>query len=170
MSNTVTETASAEPQYEFFYRDGGWDNRREILRGDRAVQTFEEIPVVDVGGIFSPDKGERMRVADEIAEICKTVGFMYIKNHGIPQQLTDDLFDLSRKYHARPVEAKMKQYVYHNQQLRGYDVHYTDGDNGRQGEEGFPVGRELSWSPCSHPPTTNKDIFCKYSQERIISI
>ncbi len=130
----MTETASAEPQYEFFYRDGGWHNKREILRGDKAVKTFEEIPIVDVGGIFSQDINERKRVADEVAEICKTVGFMYIKNHGVPQQLIDDVFDLSRQYHARPFESKMKQYIYHNPQLRGYDVHYTDGANGKEGE------------------------------------
>lgn len=52
MSTTISETASVEePKYEYFYRDNHWNNKREILTGDKAVATFNEIPVVDIAGI-----------------------------------------------------------------------------------------------------------------------
>ena len=135
MSTTVTEVAPTEPQYEYYYRDHSWDNKREILRGDQKVETFDEIPLIDIGGIFSEDYEERLRVAKEVAEVCKTVGFMYIKNHGISQELIDDVFDLSQKYHAQPLEAKKDQYVYKSQTLRGYDIHYTKTPEGLAGKK-----------------------------------
>lgn len=117
------------------------------MTGDKAVKTFEEIPVVDVAGILSDSFSERLRVAQEVATICKDVGFvppprsswrintyprfMYIKNHGMPQELVDEMFEVSRQYHALPLEDKMANYVYKSETLRGYDIHYTNTSNGK---------------------------------------
>lgn len=56
--------------------------------------------------------------------------FMYIKNHGVAQDLVDDIFDVSRRYHALPLEDKMADYVFKSETLRGYDIHYTNTPNG----------------------------------------
>jgi len=58
------------------------------------------------------------------------VGFMYIKGHGIDQQLVDDVFDLSRQYHAQPLEVKKRESAYKSPTLRGYDIHYTKTPQG----------------------------------------
>lgn len=134
MTETETETVPAEAQYEYYYRDHSWDNKREILTGVKAVGTFDEIPLIDVGGIFSEKYEERLRLAKEVAEVCKTVGFMYIKNHGISQDLIDDVFELSQTYHAQPLQKKKEQYVYKSETLRGYDIHYTKTPGGFAGK------------------------------------
>jgi hypothetical protein len=77
MSATILEAAKVEePKYEYFFKDNHWNNKREILNGDKAVKTFDEIPVVDIAGIFSNSFEERLRVAQEIAVICKEVGLV----------------------------------------------------------------------------------------------
>lgn len=130
MSTTVTTTIAEPPRYEYYFRESSLDNKREILTGDRTVETFNEIPLVDVSRIFSDDLKERQAIAKEIADVCKRVGFMYIKNHGVSQDLIDTVFDLSRKYHAQSSEIKKEQYVYNNKQLRGYDEHYDETPEG----------------------------------------
>ena len=55
---------------------------------------------------------------------------MYIKNHGVPQELVDEMFEVSCQYHALPLEDKMADYVYKSETLRGYDIHYTNTPNG----------------------------------------
>lgn len=124
MSTTVTTTEA--PRYEYYYRDNHNDNQREVLTGSRAVETFTEIPVVDVSRIFSESLEERKAVAKEIAEVCKTIGFMYIKGHGIVQELVDDVFALSKQYHAQADDVKMKEYIYDNKELRGFDHHFVN--------------------------------------------
>ncbi|KAH8646173.1 hypothetical protein BX600DRAFT_519020 [Xylariales sp. PMI_506] len=127
--STTTMTVEA-PRYEYYYRDNTLDNKREVLLGDRAVETFNEIPVVDIGRIYSEDLADRQAVANEISDICKKVGFMYIKNHGISQELIDEIFRISREYHAQPSEVKMKDYVYKNKMLRGFDQHFSETPQG----------------------------------------
>jgi isopenicillin N synthase-like dioxygenase len=134
MSTSLTGIAQPEPQYEYFFRDATFNNRRKVLRGEDAVETFNEIPLVDIGGIFSENFEDRLRVAKEVSSVCKTVGFMYIKHHGVSQDLMDEVFDLSRRYHSQPLEAKMEQDVYRSPTLRGYEIHYTKTPDGEAGE------------------------------------
>ena len=150
MSTTSTLVAPPEAQYEYYFRDGTNENKREILTGDKAVETFEEIPVIDVGKIYSENLEERRQKAEEVANVCKTVGFMYIKNHGISQDLIDEVFELSRKYHDQPLEVKMKEDVYKSETLRGYEVHYTktsEGEKGENPDHANSLSRELWLSP-----------------------
>ncbi|CZR67290.1 related to isopenicillin N synthetase [Phialocephala subalpina] len=152
MSTTMTETAQEEPQYEYYYRDHTWENKREILRGSKAVETFDEMPLIDIGDIFSESYSERLRKAKEVAEVCKTVGFMYIKNHGISQELIDDVFEFSKTYHAQDLEKKKEEYVYKSETLRGYDIHYT------KTPEGLAVKKEsfmYSYNPDNDPQPPN---------------
>ncbi|OAP60867.1 hypothetical protein AYL99_05869 [Fonsecaea erecta] len=152
MSTTVTTSAEVGTEYEYFFRDGTMNNRRKVLRGEEAVETFDEIPLVDVGGIFSDKYEERLLAAKEIADVCKTVGFMYIKNHGISQELIDKMFELSRKYHAQPLAVKKEQDVYKSPTLRGYEIHYTKTPNGDAVKKGsFLYSYEPENDP--QPPT-----------------
>ena len=79
MSTTMLEAPKAEePKYEYFFKDNHFNNKREILTGEKAVKTFDEIPIVDIAGIFSDSFEERLRVAQEVAVICKEVGFVIL--------------------------------------------------------------------------------------------
>jgi hypothetical protein len=41
----------------------------------------EEIPVIDVSGIYSDKLKDRQAVAEQIREACNRIGFFYVINH-----------------------------------------------------------------------------------------
>lgn len=45
-------------------------------------------------------------------------GFFYVLNHGISEELKDEVFEQSKKFFALPLEDKMK--VLRNESHRGY--------------------------------------------------
>jgi isopenicillin N synthase-like dioxygenase len=67
------------------------------------------IPIVDLG---AGDVAARFRAA------YRDVGFAYLEGHGIPAELVESAFVASRRFHALPVEEKLRLKV--NRQHRGY--------------------------------------------------
>ncbi|WP_165943214.1 isopenicillin N synthase family dioxygenase [Roseicella aquatilis] len=65
------------------------------------------IPVLDLGPVFAGEPGALEATAAELRRVCETVGFLYIRNHGVPQALIDATFDAAARFHAQPLEAKM---------------------------------------------------------------
>jgi isopenicillin N synthase-like dioxygenase len=80
----------------------------ETLRLMDHPDSDEEIPMLDMAPYLQGKPGGREKVAAELAEISRTVGFFYVKNHGIPQDVLDRIFYESRRVHALPVEEKAK--------------------------------------------------------------
>lgn len=109
------------PGYVEFSHDGSWGHKREILSGSRANPTFSEIPVVDLSGAFSEDFTTRLKVAKTIAHACENVGFFYIKNHGISEQLMDDTLSAAKGYFGKDLDTKMREHIYNSKDLRGYE-------------------------------------------------
>jgi isopenicillin N synthase-like dioxygenase len=68
----------------------------------------EEIPTLDISPYLSGRPGGCEAVAARLREISRTVGFFYLKGHGIPQELIDRVFEQSRRFHALPIETKKK--------------------------------------------------------------
>jgi isopenicillin N synthase-like dioxygenase len=66
------------------------------------------IPVIDYGPYFAGEKGALERLAAEIARACTQVGFFYMKNHGVPETLIARAFAAARRFHALPLEEKLK--------------------------------------------------------------
>ncbi|KAF2705569.1 Clavaminate synthase-like protein [Pleomassaria siparia CBS 279.74] len=147
MSATTTVTAKSE-SYEYYYHENTWDNKRRVLVGADALDTFSAIPLVDVGRIFSENIEERKAVAEEIANVCKKVGFMYIRNHGISQELIDRVYNLSRRFHAQPKEIKQECYAHNNQELRGWNEHFVQTPQGPVPKKGSFV---YSYDPDNDP-------------------
>ena len=126
-------TVLEEPRYERYFQDGHYNNLREVLTGDKVVKTFNEIPQVDISGIFSDKLEDRLQVARELDDVCRNVGFFYIKNHGVDQTFIDEIYELSRQFFAQPEEKKMEVWCFKNPTLRGYDGLYQEkrGDGKR---------------------------------------
>ncbi|CAI7643926.1 gibberellin 20-oxidase [Penicillium manginii] len=58
------------------------------------------IPIIDLERARSADPDEVRRAAKEVYLAFKNVGFAYIENHGVPQDLIDEAFEWSRKFFA----------------------------------------------------------------------
>ena len=80
---------------------------------------FTSIPVIDVAGLAEGRSAEAR--AASVAALGATLersGFAYIAGHGVPQPLIDRLFELTRAFHAQPLETKARIAI--NADNRGY--------------------------------------------------
>ena len=84
-----------------------------------SLTNFQEIPVVDVSGLFGTDE-QRREVATELGRCAREVGFLYVTGSGVPQQLFDDLLAVTTAFFALPVEEKLKVYIGNSSNHRGY--------------------------------------------------
>lgn len=76
-----------------------------------------DLPVIDLAALRDGERGVR-EVAATLCAAFEKVGFAYVVNHGVPQDLIDAAFGASRAFHAQPVERKMA--IRMNAWHRGY--------------------------------------------------
>ena len=81
------------------------DDAEEIRLMDHPDST-EEIPILDLGPYLAGDKGGLEAAAKHLGQISSTVGFFYVKNHGVPSELVDAVFAETRRFHSQPEEIK----------------------------------------------------------------
>lgn len=114
----------------------------------------EEIPVLDLAPYLRGEPGALEKLGDELRYALENVGFYFIVNHGVPQSLVDATFEAARRFHAIPMEEKMRLKLDAN--IRGYlpmkqeIVAHTALNKSRRPNlvEAFFVGRDL---PADHP-------------------
>jgi len=78
----------------------------------------EQIPVIDIAGLASDQDAERRDVAAQMREAAERIGFFYVRNHGVPQDLVDRVFAASRAFFALPAEIKARATI--NEIHRGW--------------------------------------------------
>lgn len=66
-----------------------------------------QIPVIDYGPYFAGEPGALQALAQQVRDACEHIGFFYILNHGVPQEVIDRGFAASRRFHALPLERKL---------------------------------------------------------------
>ena len=75
----------------------------------------DDIPIIDVGPLVNGDAAGEKRVVKQMVEAYRTLGFCYIKNHGIPQELIDRAFAAMPTFFELPEEEKKKITINRNQ-------------------------------------------------------
>src|SRR5829696_7498423 len=68
----------------------------------------EEIPIIDMGPYLAGETRADKQLAAELRDVTETVGFFYLKNHPVPQQLIDRMFVEAKRFFALPLEDKRK--------------------------------------------------------------
>jgi hypothetical protein len=76
------------------------------------------IPIIDLSPFTSSPSSSsppshassaaRLQAAQDLVRACREVGFVYVKNHGIPQDELDKAFALSKQFYDLPTAEKMK--------------------------------------------------------------
>jgi isopenicillin N synthase-like dioxygenase len=66
-----------------------------------------EIPIIDLGPFFAGRPGALEDTAAKLRETNERIGFLYIRNHGVPQEMIDRTFAAAAAFHAQPLETKM---------------------------------------------------------------
>lgn len=117
------------------------------LRAER--QNFDQIPVVDFSRYR--DGSNPLSVAKEIRWAFSNVGFIYLKGHGIPRELTNGAFSATRQFFALPDDAKNALHISKSgPTLRGYTGLFEENTNPeitRDLKEIFDVGLDSDGEP-----------------------
>ncbi len=116
--------------------------------------SLTEIPVIDVGALFTDELAARQATAQQIGTACREIGFFYVKNHGISEQHIAATFAAARQFFALPLARKQAIAIERSPCHRGYFA--LGGENldplRQQGagdlKEGIKIGRDL---PPDHP-------------------
>ncbi|XP_051126694.1 probable 2-oxoglutarate-dependent dioxygenase At3g50210 [Andrographis paniculata] len=88
---------------------------------------FKSIPIIDIGPLvekwnhpsMSEDRGVA-EVARQLDKACREAGFFYVKGHGIPESLIEEIRSISRKFFDLPYEEKLKIKLSPATGYRGY--------------------------------------------------
>lgn len=72
----------------------------------KIVLATDEIPVLDLGPFLAGEPGAREAVAQALLRASTEVGFYYVRNHGVPQELVDQVFVEAGRFHGLPEAPK----------------------------------------------------------------
>ncbi|GAA5956697.1 hypothetical protein JCM3765_005707 [Sporobolomyces pararoseus] len=137
-----------------------------LVSTDVEAKAFDQLPVIDLSRLSSPDFEDRKALAEEIQRASIDIGFFYISNHGIPQQVIDEAFEQGRQFFDQPTEKKMLVDLQKSNAFKGYaplkgenvdpasrgDVHeaFDIGDDSQVMKSGKGTGN--LWPPSSDLP------------------
>lgn len=65
------------------------------------------IPAINLAEFIHGDNEQQRRIAADVDHICKTLGFLIVENHGVPQKVIDDAWQVARDFFDLPVREKM---------------------------------------------------------------
>ncbi|HRI22721.1 MAG TPA: 2-oxoglutarate and iron-dependent oxygenase domain-containing protein, partial [Panacibacter sp.] len=78
------------------------------------------IPVVDLSDFLSDDAGRKAAFVQQLGQAYEEVGFVAVKNHGIPDSLITELYEYVQQFFSLPLEKKLDYEVAGLAGQRGY--------------------------------------------------
>ena len=90
------------------------------------------IPVVDLADFLSGDPARKQSFVNQLGKAYEEVGFVAVKNHGIPDDLTGDLYKNVQQFFALPDEVKLS---YEKKELAGQRGYTSFGREHAKGYE-----------------------------------
>ncbi|MBT3916717.1 MAG: isopenicillin N synthase family oxygenase [Rhodospirillaceae bacterium] len=89
----------------------------EVTVDGDSIET-RDLPLLDLAPYFANEPGSKESLAEELRRASEEVGFLALKNHGIPQELLDRSIEENKRFGALPMDEKLKIKV--DQHQRGY--------------------------------------------------
>jgi isopenicillin N synthase-like dioxygenase len=112
------------------------------------------LPVIDIAGLAG-DFAARRSVAQKLRSACIDTGFFYIKGHGAPPPLVEEVFHQSRAFFALPMEQKLALTMANSRCRHGYEplkAQTLEPGAPPDLKEGFLAGEDLA---ADHPAVLN---------------
>ena len=76
------------------------------------------IPVIDVAPLAGGHRGGMQQVAAEMLSASEAIGFFYVRNHGVPRSVIDEMVGQAFRFFRRSQEEKRTVLV--SPQHRGF--------------------------------------------------
>ncbi|KAI1503049.1 2OG-Fe(II) oxygenase [Biscogniauxia marginata] len=145
---TQTDTATISPDdtistTKLRLSSGNGPVYRNVLTTPPRDADPSEIPIIDISGIFSTTLSDRLNVANQIRDAATNIGFFYIKNHGIPTEVTDTACDACLDFFRQPSEIKERANVKQSKYFNGYK---PSGSQRINPFESIDVRETFSWT------------------------
>lgn len=109
------------------------------------------IPVVDLEDFTNGDPARKSMFVQQLGKAYEDVGFVAVKNHGIPKTLIDDLYQQVQEFFSLPLEQKRKYEIPELAGQRGYTSfgkEHAKGSEAPDLKEFFQYGQTV---PYDHP-------------------
>lgn len=84
------------------------------------------IPVVDLDKFVKGNEEQRAEFVQEIGKAFHEVGFVGVRNHGVPQEIVDGFYDASKEFFSQPVDVKRQYALPGLAGQRGYTAFGTE--------------------------------------------
>ena len=86
-----------------------WPDPSAIMGSVGDAEAVPSLPVIDFAKWnSSTSREEQLAVAKELTNACRRVGFVYIINHGLPQEMLDEAFDTAKRLFDLSHKQKMQ--------------------------------------------------------------
>src|SRR5260370_40395945 len=79
-----------------------------------------ELPTIDFAPLNGKNEAAIERVAKEVHDACRDIGFLTIVNHPVPAAKIRAIFRQAARFFALPRSEKMKAYMGNSNLFRGY--------------------------------------------------
>jgi isopenicillin N synthase-like dioxygenase len=80
----------------------------------------DTIPTIDLSAFVAASASERRIIASEVDDICRSIGFLIIKNHGIDNTIIDRAWSSALSFFELPAERKLEAHSNDPTCPRGY--------------------------------------------------
>jgi isopenicillin N synthase-like dioxygenase len=67
-----------------------------------------DVPVIDIAPFLDGTPSTKRDIANQVAGACEDIGFFTVVGHGVPEDLTDRMYEVSREFFNLPVEEKLR--------------------------------------------------------------
>ncbi|MCC0178330.1 isopenicillin N synthase family oxygenase [Waterburya agarophytonicola K14] len=108
---------------------------------------YNEIPSVDLSDFVSHNPKRKHNFVQNIGQAYQNIGFVAVKNHGLSDDLTANLYSAVKQFFALPEATKLNYEINNLGGQRGYTARGKEHAKGRSVgdlKEFYHVGQELS--------------------------
>ena len=108
---------------------------------------YNQIPAVDLEDFISNDPKRKQNFVQTLGDACNNIGFVAVKNHGLSDTLTENLYRSVKQFFALPDATKQNYEIEGIGGQRGYTAKGKEHAKGRKVgdlKEFYHVGQEIS--------------------------
>ena len=127
---------------------------------------LDEIPVIDFKGFDSGKGSEIQTIIQKIRKVAEQLGFFYIRNHGIPEEVIQKAHQAAKKFFSQPLTKKQNLKI--NSSHHGF---LCMGEAKMESAENIDLKESFVWGldlPDNHPSVTSKNLFLGRNQPEIM--